>query len=231
MSFSTLLYPLKMALFFTGLFLFFILAFTFNALQLLNYVLFARWRPALRRLVNNALQDVVLSSFLFLFEAHNSVLFALHFENSQTQSSFSDHAKLKNSLLIVNHAHQLDAFFYWQACHQLGVLGSIKAFTRAAYRWMPIVGWMLWFNESIFLQQNWRKDEKNIRKSLDRLRPYVDPYVLAFAPEGTRFTPERYCDSQAFIEEFCLPIKLKHHLLPRVKGNFYCLNFLTYFKY
>lgn len=91
---------------------------------------------------------------------------------------------------------------------------------------MPIIGWAFYFGEFIFLKRNWKEDEKNIGPALDRFMDHPYPFVLLLLPEGTRFTPEKYQASLAYAKEHNIPVKLKYHLLPRVKGFANSLRYL-----
>lgn len=97
-------------------------------------------------------------------------------------------------------------------------MGAGKAFTKVELKRMPIFGWSFFFGEFIFLQRNWKEDEKRIGPAIDQLVAHPFPITLLLLPEGTRFTSEKYQAAMKFVEERKIPINLKYHLLPRVKG-------------
>ena len=225
-------------------FLSFITSLLANFLQLVNYLLFHHTYPNIGRYINRHLQDIILSrkcclnsinnfdfdcmKFCFglevttILEWHCGVRFRVFYANKETKDLFGT----EHSLVIGNHCFQIDAMFYWLSCQVTRTLGNAKAYAKSDLRWMPILGWVFYFGEFIFLKRNWKEDQKNIGPSLSRLMEHPYPIVLLILPEGTRFTPEKYLAGKAFAKEHNIPFNIKHHLLPRVKGFTNSLRYL-----
>ena len=199
------------------IFLYFITAFIVNFLQLINFLLLESVLPNLRRVINNHLQDIVLSSLIYLFEWQCDIRFTVAFDSPSTARTFG---RDQAALLVVNHSFQLDVLFFWFCSQMFGHLGSVKGFTKKSLRWMPISGWLFFFNDSIFLERdNWEHDQHVIQTGMDKLRTYTNPFLLIIAPEGTRFTEEKYQNAVKYTREHGnIPSMFKHHLLPRIKG-------------
>ena len=147
-------------------------------------------------------------------EWHCDVRFRLYYANQETKDKFAR----EHGLVIGNHRFQMDSLFYWITSEMTNSLGSAKAYAKSDLRWMPIIGWVFFFGEFIFLRRNWKEDEKSIGPALDTLMRSPYPIVLLILPEGTRFTPEKYAAGMAYAKEHNLNVNLKYHLLPRVKG-------------
>lgn len=82
------------------------------------------------------------------------------------------------------------------------------------------MGWAWSFGEVIYLERNWEKDRETIAKGVENLQDFPDPMFLLIFAEGTRFSQEKYRASLEFAKQKGnLPI-LKHHLVPRTKGNY-----------
>jgi lysophosphatidiate acyltransferase len=62
-----------------------------------------------------------------------------------------------------------------------------------------------------------QNDEAAIRSSLQQLVADKTPVWLTIFPEGTRYTPEKALESQAYARAHGLP-ELQHTLLPRSRG-------------
>lgn len=195
-------------------FLYFITCLLINFAQLVNFLLFQYTFPSLRRHINWYLQELILSQNTILLEWNCKIRFRLFFADEETKAKWGK----EHSLVIGNHHFQLDGLFYWMTGEMTNSLGASKAYAKSELLYMPIIGWVFYFGEFIFLKRDWRNDAKSIGPSLDTLMKSPYPMLLLILPEGTRFTPEKYAAGMAYAKEHGLDVKLKHHLLPRVKG-------------
>jgi 1-acyl-sn-glycerol-3-phosphate acyltransferase len=96
-------------------------------------------------------------------------------------------------------------------------LGDIKWFIKNILKFIPIIGWGLTFLDCLFVKRNWNSDKSLILKTFRKLKVYPFPFWLFFFPEGTRVTPKKLKQSQAYAVENSLP-SLDHVLLPKSKG-------------
>ncbi|KAH8322973.1 hypothetical protein KR059_012289 [Drosophila kikkawai] len=123
----------------------------------------------------------------------------------------------EHGLLLMNHTYEIDWLTAWMITDKLGILGGTKAYAKKMLRYVPIVGWVWWMAEFIFLDRNFEKDKIVIKNQLKEVFSYPDPVWLLLNAEGTRFTPAKHELSVKFAQERGLPL-LKHHLIPRTKG-------------
>ncbi|EDW41751.1 1-acyl-sn-glycerol-3-phosphate acyltransferase delta [Drosophila sechellia] len=123
----------------------------------------------------------------------------------------------EHGLLLMNHTYEIDWLTTWMITDKLGNLGGTKAYAKKMLRYVPVVGWVWWMAEFIFLDRNFEKDKVVIKTQLKEVFSYPDPVWILLNAEGTRFTPAKHELSVKFAEERGLPV-LKHHLIPRTKG-------------
>ncbi|KAH8379728.1 hypothetical protein KR009_006823 [Drosophila setifemur] len=123
----------------------------------------------------------------------------------------------EHGLLLMNHTYEIDWLTAWMITDKLGNLGATKAYAKKMLRYVPIMGWVWWMGEFIFLDRNFEKDKIVIKQKLIEVFSNPDPVWLLLNAEGTRFTPAKHELSVKFAKERGLPV-LKHHLVPRTKG-------------
>lgn len=120
---------------------------------------------------------------------------------------------------VVNHCYPNDWMFllhFGSKCKL--ILGNCRAFAKKSLKWIPVVGWFFYFNEYIFLERSFERDQEILeRRVRDMLAFTPDPLVLCFYPEGTRFTKQKHAEALKFAKERNL-VPLQHHLIPRTKG-------------
>ncbi|KAH9615209.1 hypothetical protein KSS87_021853, partial [Heliosperma pusillum] len=98
-----------------------------------------------------------------------------------------------------------------------GCLGCSTAIMKDVLKYLPVIGWSMWFSEYIFVKRRWAKDERTLTSGLENLKDFPVPFWLALFVEGTRFTPPKLLDAQQYAISKGLPVP-KHVLLPRTKG-------------
>lgn len=123
----------------------------------------------------------------------------------------------EHSMLVMNHAYEVDWLFGWMFCDKIGVLGNCKAFAKKVISYIPTIGWSWKFAEFVFLERSFDKDKEIIKNQLNEIFDYPDPVWLLLNAEGTRFTKTKHEASVKFAKERGMTI-LNHHLIPRSKG-------------
>ncbi|XP_017128026.1 1-acyl-sn-glycerol-3-phosphate acyltransferase delta [Drosophila elegans] len=123
----------------------------------------------------------------------------------------------EHAFMLMNHTYEIDWLTIWMISDKLGVLGGTKAFAKKMLRYIPVLGWVWWMAEFIFLDRDFEKDKVVIKTQLKEVFSYPDPVWLLLNAEGTRFTKAKHELSVKFAQERGLPI-MKHHLVPRTKG-------------
>ncbi|XP_046847783.1 1-acyl-sn-glycerol-3-phosphate acyltransferase delta-like [Xenia sp. Carnegie-2017] len=123
----------------------------------------------------------------------------------------------EHCLVLPNHRSDIDWMIGWILCERTGILGGAKCYMKYYLKYLPVIGWMWWCAEYVFLKRNWNADFPMLKRSLDELKDYPIPMFLGIFPEGTRFTEAKHENSLQFSRSRGLP-ELKHHLFPRTKG-------------
>lgn len=123
----------------------------------------------------------------------------------------------ENALLIVNHRGLIDPLALLCLGYRHKRLQDMKYFVKDVLKFVPGVGWGLYFLDNIFLRREWTKDKASIEKTFHKIRKERIPIWLVAFVEGTRRTEKKLKASQ----EYALLKKmtpLKHLLTPRRKG-------------
>jgi lysophosphatidic acid acyltransferase/lysophosphatidylinositol acyltransferase len=188
-----------------------------NVAQLFVFLLVRPFSQKLFREINHCLQYSYWSQSVAVTDWNTNVKCRIYFKDEQTYKEFGS----ISGIVIANHRYDIDWLAAWMLSDKLGTLGSDKAMLKSSLRYVPVIGWGWSLCDMIFLSRNWQKDRENLAKSMEILITYPRSLILSYF-EGTRFTPKKYEASVAFAEEKNLPIRLRHHLVPRTRG-FHCM--------
>ena len=123
----------------------------------------------------------------------------------------------ESALIFCNHASLTDVLYVLAFAGRHRALHKTKWFVKEALRWVPGVGWGLWFLGTIFLRRNWAQDERSILATFAQIRTRGRSIWVGSFVEGTRQSPEKLRQSQAYARTHELPA-LQYLLLPRTKG-------------
>jgi len=123
----------------------------------------------------------------------------------------------EHSLVILNHAGELDWIIVSALLDKLHTLGNVKAYTKDTVKYIPFVGWGFWCCEFLYLSRSYEKDKKNLEKYAKSMPDYEEPITILLFPEGTRLSPNKHAEGIKFCQERGLR-EMKHHLVPRTKG-------------
>ncbi|PKA58221.1 1-acyl-sn-glycerol-3-phosphate acyltransferase PLS1 [Apostasia shenzhenica] len=123
----------------------------------------------------------------------------------------------EHALLVSNHRSDIDWLVGWILAQRSGCLGSALAVMKKSSKFLPVIGWSMWFSEYLFLKRSWVKDEETLKSGLQRLKDFPQPFWLALFVEGTRFTPAKLLAAQEYAALHGLPIP-RNVLIPRTKG-------------
>lgn len=123
----------------------------------------------------------------------------------------------ENALVLPNHQSMTDVLllicFSWRARR----LGDLKFFVKDVVKYVPGPGWGMVFLDCIFVKRDWAQDRHNIDRLFAKYRREDIPITLVSFLEGTRRTPSKLAQAQAFATERGLPVP-QHVLVPRTKG-------------
>lgn len=123
----------------------------------------------------------------------------------------------EHALVISNHKSDIDWLVGWILAQRSGCLGSTLAVMKKSSKFLPVIGWSMWFSEYLFLERSWAKDESTLKSGILRLKDYPLPFWLALFVEGTRFTQAKLLAAQEYAASTGLPVP-RNVLIPRTKG-------------
>jgi 1-acyl-sn-glycerol-3-phosphate acyltransferase len=123
----------------------------------------------------------------------------------------------ENALVLANHQQMPDITFLMVYARSKDRLGDLKWFAKRAIKYVPGVGWGMWFLDCPFVDRDWSRDRVSIERTFAQLRDHRVPLWLITFPEGTRLTPEKAEASRLHALARGLPATT-HVLLPRSKG-------------
>ncbi|XP_062319005.1 1-acyl-sn-glycerol-3-phosphate acyltransferase delta [Osmerus eperlanus] len=166
----------------------------------------------LARRINCRLGYSIASQMVAVLEWWSGTECTLHTD----PESFQLYGK-ESAIVVLNHNFEIDFLCGWTFCERFGVLGSSKVLAKKELAYVPLIGWMWYFQEIVFCKRKWEEDRRTVAQSLQNLRDYPEKFWFLLHCEGTRFTPEKHRASMQVAQSKGLP-SLKHHLLPRTRG-------------
>ncbi|KAJ0973619.1 hypothetical protein J5N97_015584 [Dioscorea zingiberensis] len=177
----------------------------------------------LYRRINRVLVELLWLQLVWLFDWWAAIEVQVHADAETLQFIGKEHA-----LVIPNHRSDVDWLVGWILAERTGYLGSTIAIMKKSSKYLPVIGWSMWFSEFLFLERSWAKDESTLKSGLQRLEDFPRPFMLALFVEGTRFTEAKLLAAQEFAASRGLPIP-KNVLVPRTKGFVSSVNIMRSF--
>jgi 1-acyl-sn-glycerol-3-phosphate acyltransferase len=123
----------------------------------------------------------------------------------------------QNAIVICNHRSVIDWLLLFSLARRKGRLGCAKFFVKKSLKWVPGVGWGMYFLDYVFLHRNWNKDRVRIERAFAKLKSRKLPFWLITFPEGTRRSSKKLEESQRYERANGL-FEFRHLLYPRTKG-------------
>lgn len=192
---------------------FFTCGFFVNICQLLLIILVRPFDKQLSRSLINYLQYSFFSILVCVSEWYAGTRLRVYIDPEEEEKFFAK----EHGLVLMNHSYEIDWLAAWLLTEKMGLLGGNKAIAKKMLRYVPIMGWVWWMSEFIFLDRDFEKDKVVIKTQLKEVYTSPFPVWILLNAEGTRFTPAKHEASVKFAQEHGLPV-LKHHLIPRTKG-------------
>lgn len=183
-----------------------------TCVQILLSILVFPFSPYTYRVVNAYLMLSYWSMFVWLVEWWGCVEVRAYGEQKDW-----DHFGTESALCVSNHRSDVDWAIGWVFAQRSGCIGGTRAMIKEEAKWVPVVGWSMWFSEYLFLARNYAKDQTTIKDGYDRLRRFPLFFWVALFVEGTRFTEEKLQAAQEFARQAGVPVP-RHTLVPRTKG-------------
>ncbi|KAL4805997.1 protein prenylyltransferase [Aspergillus unguis] len=135
-------------------------------------------------------------------------------------------------VMISNHQVYTDWIYLWWIAYSNSMHGRIFIILKESLRYIPILGQGMTFYGFIFMARKWLSDKPRLQHRLEKLKtqlvgsdsgsPKYDPMWLLIFPEGTNLSINTKRRSDAYGEKMGYP-PLRHEVLPRSTGLFFCL--------
>ncbi|KAK1288947.1 1-acyl-sn-glycerol-3-phosphate acyltransferase 2 [Acorus calamus] len=183
-----------------------------NLIQAICYVAIRPLSKSMYRRINRVVAELLWLELVWLIDWWAGVKVQVYADSETFRSMGKEHA-----LVIANHRSDIDWLVGWVLAQRSGCLGSTLAVMKKSSKFLPVIGWSMWFSEYLFLERNWAKDEGTLKSGLLRLKDYPQPFWLALFVEGTRFTQAKLLAAQEYASSQGLPVP-RNVLIPRTKG-------------
>ncbi|XP_014497075.1 1-acyl-sn-glycerol-3-phosphate acyltransferase 3 [Vigna radiata var. radiata] len=194
-----------------------------NMIQAIFFLLLRPISKNCYRRVNKLLTESLWLELIWLIDWWAGIKIELHTDSETFQLMGKE-----NALVICNHRSDIDWLIGWVLAQRCGCLGSTVAIMKKEVKYLPVLGWSMWFAEYIFLERSWQKDETSLKSGFEHLEHMPLPFWLALFVEGTRFTQTKLLQAQEFAASKGLPTP-KNVLIPRTKGFVTAVNNLRTF--
>lgn len=154
-----------------------------------------------------------------------SVRGQIHLKNGFLRTNFSE-----RQVLVANHQVYTDWIYLWWVAYTNRMHGRIYIILKESLKHIPLIGQGMMFYGFIFMARKWMSDKPRLQHRLERLQTRhissssseFDPMWLLIFPEGTNLSINTKRRSDEYGKKQDLP-PLKHALLPRSTGLFFCL--------
>lgn len=158
-------------------------------------------------------------------------------ESIRGQVRIADDGRLKTTfperlVMISNHQVYTDWIYLWWIAYSNMMHGHIFIILKESLKYIPIIGQGMTFYGFIFMARKWLSDKPRLQHRLEKLKtqhigsdsgaPKYDPMWLLIFPEGTNLSINTKRRSDAYGAKNGFP-PLKHQVLPRSTGLFFCL--------
>ncbi|KAG5063601.1 hypothetical protein AAZX31_02G170600 [Glycine max] len=203
--------------------LFFASGLIVNLIQAICYVVVRPVSKNLYRRMNRVVAELLWLELVWIIDWWAGVKVQVFTDPETFHSMGKEHA-----LVISNHRSDIDWLVGWVLAQRSGCLGSTLAVMKKSSKFLPVIGWSMWFSEYLFLERSWAKDERTLKSGLQQLRDFPLPFWLALFVEGTRFTQAKLLAAQEYAASAGLPVP-RNVLIPRTKGFVSAVNHMRSF--
>ncbi|ORZ33930.1 acyltransferase-domain-containing protein [Catenaria anguillulae PL171] len=200
------------------------IALTSNVVQVVTLLLYPFSRRAVAR-INAKICEVIWRTIDFAMERHNKA--QITFSGDITSIPVNEQPVLlspnpklnaiESAIVISNHCAAMDWALINAVAMRRGMLAHCKYFVKASMQWVPFFGPGMRLAGFPYLSRNWAADNKKIEAVFHVLKSDKLPCWLISFLEGTRITPKKLAESQAFSRSKNLPV-FENVMYPRKKG-------------
>lgn len=131
-----------------------------NLVQAFFYVLIRPLSKKTYRKINKVVVELLLLELIWLFDWWAGIKVELYMDSQTFEMMGKEHA-----LLICNHRSDIDWLVGWVIAQRAGCLGSALAIMKKEAKFLPVVGWSMWFSDYVFVDRCWAKDENTLKVS------------------------------------------------------------------
>lgn len=194
-----------------------------NFIQAVLFILVRPFSLSMYRKINRVVAEFLWLELVWLFDWWANIKVELFTDTETLQLMGKEHA-----LLICNHKSDIDWLVGWVLAQRAGCLGSALAIMKKSLKYLPVLGWSMWFSDYVFLERNWAKDEETLKSGFEHLKDFPLPFWLALFVEGTRFTQAKLLAAQEYAALAGSPVP-RNVLVPRTKGFVSAVNHMRSF--
>lgn len=119
-----------------------------NLVQAFFYVLIRPLSKKTYRKINKVVAELLLLELIWLFDWWAGIKVELYMDSQTFEMMGKEHA-----LLICNHRSDIDWLVGWVIAQRAGCLGSALAIMKKEAKFLPVVGWSMWFSDYVFFGQ------------------------------------------------------------------------------
>ena len=183
------------------------LAFILNPIQVLSMLIYPI-SPKLCRRINRWCARSIWGWWALMAERQNRIDVRITGDKVPFQ---------ENVFVTSNHQSVADIMVMLCFAWRCGRIGDMKWFVKDILKWIPGPGWGMVMLDCIFLKRNWARDKQDVLDLFSKFKRHDIPVFLVSFLEGTRATPKKLAQSQAYAQANGLPVP-QATLVPRTKG-------------
>jgi 1-acyl-sn-glycerol-3-phosphate acyltransferase len=146
-----------------------------------------------------------------------TVKLATSINNARIEVTGDELPRKENAILVCNHQQMTDIAFLLFLAVQKGRAGDMIWFVKDSLKYVPGIGWGMWFYDNLFVKRRWARDQSPIKATFLRIIEYDIPLWIVLFAEGTRITSDKLLRAQSIATRRGKS-PLKHLLNPHTRG-------------
>ncbi|QPG99253.1 hypothetical protein C2857_001314 [Epichloe festucae Fl1] len=139
------------------------------------------------------------------------------FNGARIETSGDPLPKGESAIVVANHVAWSDFYMIQALAQRSGMLGYCRYFAKSQLKAVPFLGWGLWAMGMPLVSRNWLKDKSELDRVFSGIVDDEFPTWLISFSEATRFTTEKFEESQVWCKKSDKP-QPKNLLYPRTRG-------------
>ncbi|CAH2036388.1 unnamed protein product, partial [Thlaspi arvense] len=179
-----------------------------NLIQLVFFIIVRPFSRSLYRRINKTVAELLWLQLIWLIDWWACIKINLYADAETLELIGKEHA-----LVLCNHRSDIDWLIGWVMAQRAGCLGSSLAIMKKEVKYLPIIGWSMWFSDYIFLDKSWSRDENTLKEGFKRLEDFPMTFWLALFVEELK----KLEAAQDYASSRSLPSP-RNVLIPRTKG-------------